>query len=402
VHFDPVESEETSATNLSNLPDDDLTEPETDRRPPAPSPREGLPARFRMRHGRHYVDELLGDAPLRTVREIPISEIEPPIEDDAVLEGLEDSIRRLGVLEPLIVGRRGHHYRVVAGMRRLRVARRIGLGTVPCLVHDVDDEKLAWMREAASERVGSAPPPAVLIEEPVAAAPIEQQPAADASPGSAANDDAPERLDFLAALLPVLNGAGSDRLRWTVLTDLVEVERSGERIAAAAREILARTTVPERALADCASLLSDAIASIATEARLRGVRVETALPDPDAGVSLDSAPCRNSLVGLLHCLLAMAPRSGTVLSVRGEVTSIRPAFIVHCTLREGDVELTPDMLGRFFDAEWHEHPCGQSGAQILAALALTARAHGGRVDAQARPSQGVAVTFVVPRPLTDF
>lgn len=389
MHFDPVESEETSATNLSSLPDDDLTEHETDRRSPPPSPREGLPARFRMRHGRHYVDELLGDAPLRTVREIPVSEIEAPVEDEALLEGLEDSIRRLGVLEPLIVGRRGHHYRVVAGMRRLRVAQRIGLGTVPCLVHDVDDEKLAWMREASSERVGSAPPPAVSNKE----APAEQQ---------AGRNNPPEGLDFLAALLPVLNGAGSDRLRWTVLTDLVEVERSRESAAVAAREILARTAPPERAPADCASLLSDAVATIATEARLRGVRIEATLPDPDAGVSLDSAPCRNSLVGLLHCLLALAPRSGTVLSVRGEVTSIRPAFIVHCTLREGDVELTPDVLRRFFDPQWHEHPCGTGGAQMLAALALTARAHGGRAEAQARPSHGIAITFVVPRPLTDF
>jgi hypothetical protein len=394
VHFDPVESE-TSVTNLSSLPDDDLTEPETDSRPPSPSPREGLPARFRMRHGRHYVDELLGDAPLRTVREIPLSEIESPlepVEDAALLEGLEESIRTLGVLEPLIVGRRGHQYRVVAGMRRLRVARRIGLGTVPCLVHDVDDEKLARMREAASERVGPPPPAAVPVEEPVVGASVEQAPA---------RTDAPEGLDFLSALLPVLN-AGSDRLRWTVLTDLVEVERSRERAAAAAQEVLARTSPPQRAPADCASLLSDAVTTIATETRLRGVRLEVTLPDDDAGVSLDSAPCRGSLVGLLHCLLALAPRSGTVLSVRGEVTSIRPAFIVQCTLREGEVELTPDMLRRFFDPEWHEHPCGLRGAQMLGALALTARAHGGRVEAQARPAHGLAVTFVVPRPLTDF
>jgi ParB/Sulfiredoxin domain len=396
VHSDPVESEDPTVTTLSSLPDDDLPEQETDtdRRPAASSSREGLPARFRMRHGRHYVDELLGDAPLRTVREIPLADIEAPDEDDAHLDGLEDSIRALGVLEPLIVGRRGHQYRVVAGMRRLRVARRIGLGTVPCLVHDVDDERLMRMREAASERVTFAPP------EPSAVADTTTTPSAgpDAPPENIA-----QGLDYLAALLPVLNGAGSDRLRWTVLTDLVEVERSRQRSLAAAQEILARTAAPERALADCAGLLSDAIATIATEARLRGVRLEVTLPDADdSGVSLDSAPCRSSLVGLLHSLLTIAPRFGTILSVRGEVTTIRPAFIVQCTLREGEIELTHDMLRRFFDRDWDEHPCGTAGAQMLAALACTARAHGGRVDAQPRPSHGVAVTFVVPRPLTDL
>jgi signal transduction histidine kinase len=247
--------------------------------------------------------------------------------------------------------------------------------------------------------VASAPTPVASIEESAAEA-VPDLPSA--TEVAAQSTDAPQGLDYLAALLPVLNGAGSDRLRWTVLTDLVEVERSRERMTTAAREMLARHTPPERALADCASLLSDAVAAIATDARLRGVRIEVALPEADAGVSLDSGPCRNSLVGLLHCLLAMAPRSGTILSVRGEVTSIRPAFIVHCTLREGDVELTPDTLRRFFDAEWHEHPCGSAGAQMLGALAFAARLHGGRVEAQPRPSQGVAVTFVVPRPLTDF
>ena len=64
--------------------------------------REGLPARFRMRHTPHYVDELLGDAPPRTVREIPITEIESPVDDNAELADLEQSIRRLGIIEPLL------------------------------------------------------------------------------------------------------------------------------------------------------------------------------------------------------------------------------------------------------------------------------------------------------------
>jgi hypothetical protein len=62
---------------------DDEREDETDVPAPAGAVREGLPSRFRMRHTPHYVDELLGEAPLRTVREIPLSEIELPTEDRA-------------------------------------------------------------------------------------------------------------------------------------------------------------------------------------------------------------------------------------------------------------------------------------------------------------------------------
>jgi hypothetical protein len=49
-------------------------------------------------HGRHHVDELLGDAPLRTVREIPIGGIEPPLDatdpDDAT--SIEEPRSRFG------------------------------------------------------------------------------------------------------------------------------------------------------------------------------------------------------------------------------------------------------------------------------------------------------------------
>ena len=134
MHFDPVGPEETSSADLGRFDAEELSDREDSPSRPA---REGLPKRFRMRHGRHYVDELLGDAPLRTVRAIPISEIEPPPDEALNLERLEDSIREVGVLEPLVVIRRGLEYRVIAGMRRLRAARTIGLSTVPCLVQDL-------------------------------------------------------------------------------------------------------------------------------------------------------------------------------------------------------------------------------------------------------------------------
>ncbi len=120
--------------------------------------REGLPKRFSMRHTRHYVDELLGDAPLRTVRELPISEIEAPVDEALNLEPLEESIREFGVIEPLLVARRDADYRVIAGMRRLRAARTVGLSTVPCLVQDVDDEGVQSLRMAVLDRVTATSP----------------------------------------------------------------------------------------------------------------------------------------------------------------------------------------------------------------------------------------------------
>ena len=177
-----------------------------------------------MRHTPHYVDELLGDAPPRTVREIPITEIESPIDDHAELADLEQSIRRLGIIEPLLVGRRGAIYRVIAGMRRLRAAQRIGLGTVPCLVHDVDEERLTDMRRAVIER-----PMEPLPDPSSATAP----PMTEPTLGETALG-----LEFVSSLLPAMNAAGRDRLRLGVLTDLAAVELSRTKVVGTAHEML--------------------------------------------------------------------------------------------------------------------------------------------------------------------
>ena len=126
------------------------------------------------------------------------------------------------------------------------------------------------------------------------------------------------------------------------------------------------------------------------------MRVDLSAPDSDRGIFLDGARCRDALTGLLQSLLALAPRGGTLLSVSAQITSIRPALIVECRLDESDPELGPEALLRFFEAGWREHPCGTHGAPLLAALAQTARAHGGRVDVKL-VGKGCLVTFVVPR-----
>ena len=56
------------------------------------------------------------------------------------LEELADSIRSLGVLQPLTVRRRDGQWELVAGERRLRAAKLAGLEQVPCLSVQVDSQ----------------------------------------------------------------------------------------------------------------------------------------------------------------------------------------------------------------------------------------------------------------------
>jgi ParB family chromosome partitioning protein len=62
--------------------------------------------------------------------------------DEGSLEGLADSIRTHGVVQPLLVRRQGERFELIAGERRWRAARLAGLSRVPIVVKDVPDHEL--------------------------------------------------------------------------------------------------------------------------------------------------------------------------------------------------------------------------------------------------------------------
>ena len=65
--------------------------------------------------------------------------------DDARLEGLAQSIRSHGVIQPILVRRAGDRTEIVAGERRWRAAQRAGLLKVPVVYRDVADDKMLEM-----------------------------------------------------------------------------------------------------------------------------------------------------------------------------------------------------------------------------------------------------------------
>lgn len=60
------------------------------------------------------------------------------------LEELADSIKEHGILQPLVVRKndneKGNCYELIAGERRLRASKMLGLATVPVVVKDIDDD----------------------------------------------------------------------------------------------------------------------------------------------------------------------------------------------------------------------------------------------------------------------
>ena len=90
---------------------------------------------------------------------IPVDSIDPnPRQprtrfDDESLEGLAASIREVGILQPIVVGPAGPDGRhiLVAGERRLRASKLIGLDQIPAVVRDSDEA--ARLAEALIENV---------------------------------------------------------------------------------------------------------------------------------------------------------------------------------------------------------------------------------------------------------
>ena len=62
--------------------------------------------------------------------------------DEAALERLATSIREHGVVQPVIVRRRGLRYELIAGERRWRAAQKAGLRKIPVVVREVQDHEL--------------------------------------------------------------------------------------------------------------------------------------------------------------------------------------------------------------------------------------------------------------------
>ena len=92
------------------------------------------------------LEVLLGEAGQPELLHLPVETIHPNprqprrrFEPEAA-SGLAASIRHQGILQPVVVRRRGEGgFELVAGERRWRAARAAGIPTLPALVREVDD-----------------------------------------------------------------------------------------------------------------------------------------------------------------------------------------------------------------------------------------------------------------------
>ena len=97
--------------------------------------------------------EKVVEKPVEKIVEKPVEQtlklnlIEPNSEqprknfDEESLQELADSIKQYGILQPLIVQKKGSHYEIIAGERRWRAAKLAGITDVPVLIREYDKQQ---------------------------------------------------------------------------------------------------------------------------------------------------------------------------------------------------------------------------------------------------------------------
>ena len=93
--------------------------------------------------------DLDGDLTNDEVKELLLSEIDTNINqprkvfDENTLKELSASIKVHGVIQPIIVVKRGERYMIIAGERRFRASKLAGLASIPAIVKNYNEKEIA-------------------------------------------------------------------------------------------------------------------------------------------------------------------------------------------------------------------------------------------------------------------
>lgn len=359
-----------------------------DPAPAAPHVREGLPPGFRMRADAHYVDQLdtrMSSIPVRLIDTQAIEAVHQA-GDSAVTPAFVDSVRQLGILQPLLVTAYGSRYRVIAGRRRLAAAVSAGLREVPCLVQHVDGERAERMALASN-----------LPATRVRAATVSPSP----SPATGAlTGELAEVLTSVAACADLM--AQASAMSQTVAVALIKAEAARAMDLLLGLQVL-RDEMPIRRAPASASGILDLVAHATTTAQPFGdssidVRIE---PCPAAmTVKGDSGLLVNAVTVLVSATISLMESIGPPPAGNGPrtVVSVRATegarSVVSFVVRQTTIDFPGAWLARPFDIAW---PI-RDGASVLSRLQAArkiAHAHGGDVEMEAS-DEGSTFTLSIP------
>lgn len=348
-----------------------------------PAAREGLPPTYRMRADAHYVEQLDAAPVVPSVRLVEASSIE--VRGDAPRPTLPfiDSVKRHGVLQPLLVQMRGGRYRLIAGRKRLAAAVAAGLHDVPCIVQRVDEEQAGLMAEAtnvpAQEQAASAPAQAT-------AAPAAALPNSDG-----ALDELARSLSALASSANLLSGGSS--LTNVVAADLVKAEASRALQILLASRVLRDEVPVNRAKVPVKAILDRAMQLTGAERRLRGTDVRVVLEGSrDAAVRGDEELLASAVAGLLMVTLGLVgERDGAARLTASAKSDGRVVF----TASQEAITVPDAWIARTFEVAWPIASAAASNFVLVRAAQRISHLHGGQTSAASIES-GTSLSMTLP------
>ena len=351
--------ESLSPPNKFLPPQDD---PDAEDRPV----REGLPPTYRMRHDRHFVDELDARSPAALIQMVPTKDIQSP---DAIalteVGPLVESVRKVGVLQPVLVRRRPLGYELIAGARRFAAAKAAGLTELPCRVYNVGEQEARALAEADGLRLRPE------VE------PRRQIPEADATLGPALA----EISDSLRATASCwgMSAAGSDRPYGAAVRDIANIELQRATWLVDGLRTLTESTVMAPSGLMLGSLLDRVLQLTDPERRLADVTLSLDLNASAVTFHGDERLLLMAFGGIMQAVVAIA-RPAAPATIRCGVACENAVARVEISQTQAAVPV--ELLARFFDQTYHDRPGGYGAAVSTAAAARVVELHAGRVSVE--------------------
>ena len=368
-----------SSSSIDGIP----AEPE----PVVPAVREGLPPTFKMRHDRHYVDELESRSPGVLVRMLPTSEIQlrTPVEFDHGAP-LVESVRRLGVLQPILVRRAAAGYELIAGTRRVAAACAAGLTEVPCRVYAVDDREAQVLAEADDLR----------------AFPAGVRPAAELTGSSDMQRQAATFVPMLGELTDSLRAAAScwdlcadaaDRPYATVVRDVTRVELQRATWLVQGLQVLGEQPAMNRTRVNVGVLLEQSFRLTRAERRLADITLSSDLGDRTVVARADEALLSMAFGSLMGVFVAVV-RPCSSAAIRCALSMTDELALVE--MSESSIGVPEALVTQFSDLTFPARPGGHIAGVNAAAVTRVVDLHGGRLTVEALQPQGLRVSIALP------
>jgi ParB-like chromosome segregation protein Spo0J len=374
VHDFETPQTDTLDVSLTRTTDDEALESD-EKSAERPTQREGLPAHYRMRAERHYVDSITSQSAGVPIRLIPTNQFESLSQDGAAPEPLVKSIRLHGVIQPLLVRKRQSRYEVIAGRRRLAAAVTLGLTEVPCVLHQVDDATAAALAAAENIRAPQTGSMRAAVGAQIAEA-----------IGRIADD-----VTRVQNSLAVLRSAPEGYER-AVSADLVASQTCRTLWLANTAALLAGGKLRQGRRRPLSAILNEIASQFEPETRLTGLKLEVAATAP--AVTMDDAFVTIALTGAVMMTLSMLDQVA------------RPVVEIHTRLLEDGgiaaevvqrhVAASQDIMDRF---STRTRSAWTPMVFALGAMALehATAAHGGAADLVATDDGGSSIQLTFCR-----